>query len=301
MTGIDRRALLLLAAALATALPARAAGSLETLSIAVPMLPEPIRCKVYLPAGYADEPSRRYPFALLLHGRGDRMDAWSHVIPLLDRMIAAGELPPLIAAMPDAPWSRRGGYYVDSAHEQGSPVESALLDGLLPALEARYRTIARREGRAVGGYSMGGYGALHYALARPELFGAALVMSPAVYTPLPPAGSSTREFGGFGRGKELFVDEIYRRHNYPALLDKRAGKGQVLRLFIAAGDDEYKNPDPAEAMNDIDMEAHLLFSRLSRAPGVRTELRILDGGHDWPVWGPAFSEGLRWIARELAW
>ena len=304
----DRRALLRAGAFCGLALRfgvSTAAGSASSTllesSFDSPALGEAIRFNVYLPAGYAAEPERRYPLIYLLHGRGDKMSAWTHVLPLLDSMIASGEVPPLIAVMPDAPWSRRGSYYVDSAHAEGRPVETALMRELLPHIDASYRTIVRRNARAVGGYSMGGYGALRYALAWPELFGAALVMSPAVYTPLPPAGSSAREFGGFGRGSEGFVDEIYRAMNYPALLPGLAARGQVMLIFITAGDDEYKNPDSAEAMHDIDMEAHLLFSRLSRTANVETELRILQGGHDWPVWMPSFHEGLRWIAGKLGW
>ncbi len=238
---------------------------------------------------------------MLLHGRGDRMAAWTRVRPLLDELIAKGAIPPLIAVMPDAPWSRRGSYYIDSAHADGAPVETALAGQLLPQLARQYRIAPEREARIVGGYSMGGYGALRYALARPEEFGAALVLSPAVYTLLPPQGSSAREFGGFGRGERGFDDDIYRQHNYPALLPGLVARGQVLRIFIAAGDQEYKNPDPADAAHDIDMEAHLLFSRLSRTPKCETALRILDGGHDWPVWLPAFHEGLLWAARRLGW
>lgn len=257
--------------------------------------------QLYLPPGYADTGTRRYPLLMLLHGRGDTMAAWARVQPLLDTLIASGEIPPLIAVLPDAPWSQRASYYVDSAHAQGQPAQSLLLDELLPHIDARWPTRTERSARIVGGYSMGGYGALRFALARPQAFGAALVLSPAVYTPLPPTGSSAREFGAFGRGPALFVDEVYEALGYPALLPGLAAKGTALRIFVAAGDGEYKHPDPQDALQDIDMQAHWLFHRLARQPQCRTALRILGGGHDWSVWLPAFREGLRWAAAELAW
>ena len=34
----------------------------------------------------------------------------------LDELIASGEIQPTIAIMPDAPWSSRASYYVDSAY-----------------------------------------------------------------------------------------------------------------------------------------------------------------------------------------
>ncbi len=261
----------------------------------------PIDFQLYLPPGYGPAATRRYPLLMLLHGRGDNMSAWNRVRDGLDAMIAAAEVPPLIAVMPDAPWSRRGSYYVDSAHVEGAPVESLLLDELLPHVEATWRLRQGREFRVVGGYSMGGYGAVRFSLARPQAFGAAIVLSPAIYTPLPPIGSSAREFGAFGRGDTRFVGALYEASNYPALLATRHGPHPKLHLFVAAGDQEYPHPDPAEASHDIDQEAHRLFSRLRREPGCATALRIMDGGHDWPVWQPAFREGLIWCARHLAW
>ncbi|CAN5315536.1 alpha/beta hydrolase-fold protein [soil metagenome] len=271
--------------------PARAeGGAVSERSVASRHLSAPLRYQLYLPVGY-DAGSQRYPVIYLLHGRGDNFKAWLKCAALLDALIAAGDIPPLIAVMPDAPSSQRGGYYVD-AEPPGEPVESAFIDELLPHIDASLRTIAQRDGRVIGGYSMGGYGALRYALVYPALFASAIVLSPAVYTPLPPMGSSVREFGAFGRGSERFVDALYRSKNYPALLAGFAAQKLALRLFIVAGDDEYKNPNPAEAGNDIDLEAHLLFNRVSRVPGISAELRILNGGHDWAVWTPAFREGL---------
>ena len=162
-------------------------------------------------------------------------------------------------------------------------------------MDLNFRTIQNRAARALAGYSMGAYGALRYSLVYPELFWGAIVMSPAVYTPLPPADSSTREFGAFGSGETLFVDDIYRSKTYPALLPSFEARNLKLRMYIAAGDDEYHNENPAEAMNDIDMEAHLLFNRVVRSRNIKATLRILGGWHDWVTWTPALREGLPFV------
>ncbi len=287
------------------AMPTAAAapeGALEEHSFPSEVLGRELRYALYLPAGYA-ESDQRYPVFYLLHGRGDNLASWARVKPELDALIAAGQLPPLVAILPDAPASQRGNYYVDSAYagdgEPGARVETAFFTELLPHVEAAYRVHTDRAGRAIGGYSMGGYGALRYALAYPELFAGALVLSPAVYTPLPPADSSAREFGAFGQGAALFVEAVYERQNYPALLEPFAATGLALRLFIAVGDDEYKNPDPADYQHDIDLEAHLIFNRVARVPNITAEFRVLDGGHGWDVWTPAFVEGARWLGQTL--
>src|SRR5882757_8986599 len=160
-------------------------GTLDNAKLTSPTLGEEIAYRVYLPHGY-DSSTERYSVLYMLHGRGDNLTAWSRVIDLLDQMIAAGKMPPVIAIMPDAPWSQRASYYVDSQYaggpSRGRPVESAFINDLIPHVDVTYRTIADRNGRAIVGYSMGGYGAIRYSLAHPDLFGAAIVLSPAVYT-----------------------------------------------------------------------------------------------------------------------
>ena len=255
---------------------------------------------VYLPAGYADS-DQAYPVIYLLHGRGDTMAAWLNVQDTLDQMIADDDIPPLIAIMPDMPSSDRAGYYIDSQYTgsryHAEPVETAFFADLIPHVDSTYRTLAARESRLVGGYSMGGYGALRYSMAHPDMFAGALVLSPAVYIPLPPSDSSTREFGAFGKGDQLFDDNVYQSQNYPALIDPLQQSGLPLAMFIAVGDDEWKNPDPADRLHDLDMEAHMVFNQVVRVPNVSTEFRVYDGGHDWDVWQRGFIEGMKYLTR----
>jgi enterochelin esterase-like enzyme len=254
-------------------------------------LGEAINYTVYLPAGYERDTNRRYPVLYLLHGRGDTMEAWTRVKADLDRLIATKQVPPVLAVLPDAPWSEGGSYYVDSAYTSGRAVETAITRDLVAHVDATYRTSATRDGRLIGGYSMGGYGALRYVLAHQDLFASALVLSPAVYTPLPPVDSSAREFGAFGVGDNPFVDDVYTRLNYPALLP---GLDPTLpvRMYIAVGDDEWPNPNPEDFRHDIDFESAVLYNAVKRVPGIQAELRVTNGGHDWDVWEPAFVDGL---------
>jgi enterochelin esterase-like enzyme len=260
---------------------------------------------VYLPAGYTPTGSTRYPVIYLLHGRGDKVGAWTTIKPDLDRLIRDGRIPPVIAVMPDAPSSKRAGFYIDSAftgNEQlpaGEKVESALVGDLVAHIDATLPTRTDRDGRIVAGYSMGGYGALRYSLAHPELFGAAIVLSPAVYVPLPPPDSSTREFGSFGNGHTVFDPEIYTAKNYPALIPEFVRRGLPLIMFIAVGDDERALADPTQAAHDLDYEAHTLYNRIRRVTGITSELRVIDGPHDWATWRPTFSEGAAYVFARL--
>jgi enterochelin esterase-like enzyme len=244
-----------------------------------PALGEEIRYRVHLPTGGGTGLTSVY----LLHGRGDGPDAWDRVVPALDRMVAERLVPPVLLVMPDAPWSGGGSFYVDSAftgEPAGRPVETALTRDLVRHVDATYPTVADREHRVVGGYSMGGAGALRHLLAHPDLFSGGVVLSPAVYDPLPPADSSARELGAYGRGEERFVDEVYASLGIQPLL-AAFDPALPVRLFLAAGDD-----------HDLDREAALVHERAGRVPGISSRLRLLEGGHDWDVWEPALLEGL---------
>ena len=281
--------------------PAVEPGVIKSAAVRSATLGEDINYNVYLPAGY-DASTRRYPVVYLLHGRGDSMSAWTQVKSRLDELIGDGEIPPTIAIMPDAPWSSRASWYVDSAYtgsDPGRPVETAFFRDFVPQIDATYRTIADRSGRAIAGYSMGGAGALRYSLAHPETFGAAIALSPAVYFPLPPADSSTRDFGAFGKGKDPFVEATYLKLNWPAALKSFSATGLKSHLYIAVGDDEYKNPKAIDATHDLDFEAHVVFNQASRVPNLTSEFRVVDGGHDWDVWGPTFAEGAKYIFRYI--
>ncbi|CAN5143242.1 alpha/beta hydrolase-fold protein [soil metagenome] len=267
-----------------------------------PILDEPIHYTAYLPPGYSAK-SRRYPTVYLLHGRGDTSAAWATMAPDLDELITSGVLPPLVALMPDAPWSNRASWYVDSLYTGGSSdgrdsgraVDSALTRDLVRHVDATFRTIEDRAARLVGGYSMGGSGALRFALAHQQTFCAALVLSPAIYVPAPPSDSSIRASGAFGMGTRLFSRARYDALNYPAAL-AALDVDLATDLFISAGDNEHRHPGP-EARHDVSAEIAALHAAASRTPAVTSQLVVVPGGHDWGVWRPAARQGLIYLMR----
>ena len=274
------------------------AGNVTASAFRSPALGADLAYLVYLPAAYAASPASRFPVIYLLHGRGDSMEAWRTIQTDLDRMIAARQIPAIIAVLPDAPSNQRAGYYIDSRFAGGQRVETAFTTDLVRHVDATYRTQPERNGRTVAGYSMGGYGALRFALAHPDLFRAAIILSPAVYFPLPPRDSSTREFGAFGAGDARFDEAIYREKNYPALLPAFHAARLPLAMFVAVGDDEHALADPAEAAHDLDYEAHTLYNKIRRVPGITAQLRVVEGGHNWETWRPTFVEGMQYVFQQ---
>jgi Putative esterase len=147
---------------------------------------------IYLPAEYDREPTRRFPVVYVLHGYSMTVESWvdpgsvyGGYLPAADTLFAAEAIAPMILVFVDG-WTRFGGsQYVDSPGT-GRYLEY-LLDGIVPWVDAGYRTRASARGRAIQGHSSGGFGAIHAAWRRPELFGAVAPSAPdALYELLYP-------------------------------------------------------------------------------------------------------------------
>jgi enterochelin esterase family protein len=129
---------------------------------------------VYLPPGYA-QGQRRYPVVYLLPGYSGRGPMLLNDTPFdetiqerLDRLIATGQVQPLIVVMPDCFTRYGGSQYLNSSAT--GPYEDYLITELVPYIDQRYRTRAEAGYRAIAGKSSGGYGALVQAVRHPEVF-----------------------------------------------------------------------------------------------------------------------------------
>ena len=235
--------------------------------------------EVYLPTGY--ETSRlRYPVLYLLHGNGGSGKDWierGKVQNVADGLIASGDMPPAVIVMPDAGVT----WYVDRKEQ----METAMIRDLFPEVERNLRVLKSREGRLIGGLSMGGYGSLRFVLKYPEMFAAAALLSPAIYDPLPPPNSSARKVGTFGAPG--FDQQVWKRLNYPALWPGYLARNKPVPMYINSGDDD-------EFM--IEADATKLYSLL-RANRQPAELRIVDGAHNWGVWGSTLGDAMKYIFR----
>ena len=132
---------------------------------------------VYLPPGYDDAGSRRYPALYVLHGyTGDAAALiaarpWeTNVVQWADRLIREREMPPCVLVLVDGFTRLGGSQYVDSIHN-GNYAQYVVRE-VVNHVDASYRTIAREGGRAVVGKSSGGFGAMHLVLEHPGTFGA---------------------------------------------------------------------------------------------------------------------------------
>jgi enterochelin esterase-like enzyme len=122
---------------------------------------------VYLPPGYAST-AARYPVIYLLHGNGQTDGSFLQMglQGTLDRLISRHTIPPTIAVMiQGGPGTNDWRNHGTAGYETYVLEVQRLIDRMLP-------TIPARGARAIAGYSMGGYGAMHLALTHPHEFSA---------------------------------------------------------------------------------------------------------------------------------
>lgn len=175
--------------------------------------------RIYLPPGYFESPVARYPVVYLLHGYGtdssnsvvgSRKDIRKkyHILlritfrkiftrlPTfedLDELILRGELPPFILVQPDGSLhlpnkfgakglngkvGSKGSLYTDSPFT--GKYTAYIFEDVVQCVDGHYRTICEKNGRALMGASMGGYGALLGGILYPSLFQAVVALSPSI-------------------------------------------------------------------------------------------------------------------------
>ncbi len=134
-----------------------------------------MRYSVIFPAGYA-QGNHRYPVLYLLHGLYGNHKDWL----TRTRLIQYAKSYPLVIVMPDAGNS----WYTNSVTAPQDKFEDYILKDVVAEIDGKYRTIRSAHGRAIAGLSMGGYGAIKFALRRPDLFAVAGSLSGAFNGPL---------------------------------------------------------------------------------------------------------------------
>jgi hypothetical protein len=131
---------------------------------------------IYLPPGYDDDPTKRYPSVYMIQGFTGQLDMWRNRVPfrknfpeLTDELFARREAPPCIVVWVDCWTSLGGSQFVDSPAT--GRYHSYLCDEVVPWVDEHYRTLASREHRGIAGKSSGGYGAMITPMLRPDLWG----------------------------------------------------------------------------------------------------------------------------------
>ena len=212
-----------------------------------------------------------YPVYYLLHGLSDDYSAWQRRSSI-ERYVQAL---PLIVVMPDG---GRGWY--SNAHE-GAKYEDAIIEDCIGFVDRTFRTDARREARAIGGLSMGGYGALKLALQHPDKFISANGHSGAY---------------GFGHAQWRNEENEFRRIVGPQQ------NGGPLDLWKIAADSAPENRPALRfdcGTSDFLIESNREFHAHLGDLNIAHEYEEFPGAHDWAYWDKHVQSALRFHARHL--
>ena len=222
------------------------------------LLKQVVHYCVYLPAGYdagaTQHPPQRYPVLYFLHGLGDNEQTlfnsggWT----LLEDLRNQHKMGDFLIVAPEG----RRSFYINSA-DGSVRYNDFLLREFIPQIESKYRILPGRTGRAISGISMGGYGALRFAFAHPELFSAVSAQSAALITESPQTLDSASRAGaplggvlGAVFGKPINV--LHWNDNSPFVLAKRnaAALRKTAIYFNCGQDDNYGFEKGAAALHE---------------------------------------------------
>lgn len=257
------------------------AGVLEDWKFDSPALGREVPATVYRP----DRAAGPMPTLYLLHGNGGDASDWTNagVLATADAVFAEPGAVPMLIVMPGAGNS----WYVNS--DRYGAWNDAIARDLVDAVDTRFPTERERGRRFVAGLSMGGYGALQFAVHHPDRFRAAAALSPAIFEDVGDAGDFPDFQIGFfagAFGDPLQAADFNARNVFAPLASLRNGTGGLpTDFYLMTGDHDSLGL----------WRGTLRFFQAAREAGHHVELRVRDGDHEWRLWRDELAPVLRWV------
>ena len=236
------------------------AGRVETLEVPSPTFGETRHERVYLPAGYREDGA--HPL-VVIHDGLDFM-SYADLSVSLDNLIAAGDVPPLVAVLVQA------GDRMDE-YPRGRRHARYLVEELLPAVTARFAVTGDTAERVLLGASLGAVASLATAFRFPGVFGGLILKSGSFV--LDPAKLESRTHPVFQRTARL-MRAIRRAPDLPET-----------RAYVSTGE-----------LEGLAAENRALADFL-RERGVDVRFRSSWDGHHWHNWRDHLRDGLMWVLR----
>jgi putative tributyrin esterase len=206
-----------------------------------------------------------FPLLYLLHGLSDDCTAWLRYTSIERYAGAHG----VAVVMPQVQRS----FYADEA--DGARFWTFLSQELPEVVGSFFRVSPRREDTFVAGLSMGGYGALKWALHQPERFAAAASLSGALdlRTILPERQELFQRVydGRLGDDDDLFT-----------LLGRHAAS-DLPRLYVGCGTEDHL------------VDGSRRFVEAAQAAGAELRTDFRPGEHEWSVWDAMVQDVLAWL------
>ena len=267
--------------------PCHAQGRIDCNALQSHLLGESVHYCVMLPPDYdaatAGHSLRRYPVIYLLHGLGDNEQTlfkgggWD----LIQDLRQKGQVSDFLLVAPEG----RRTFYINSADGRVHYSDFFVRE-FIPYIESHYSIRRERSARAISGFSMGGYGALRFAFAYPELFSSVSAQSAALIAEPPRQAESGLLGTVFGNP----IDVPHWNQNSPFVLAKR-NRAQIrasgLSIYFNCGSkDEFGFDQGAEELH-----------RQLQAEDIRHEYHLYPGNHGGEYFLAHLGEVLKFHAR----
>jgi S-formylglutathione hydrolase FrmB len=254
------------------------------------ILGEAVHYCVLLPPSYDSAPAKHYPVLYFLHGLGEneqtlfKTGGWN----LIEDLRQQHKVSDFLIVTPEA----RASFYVNSADGKVR-YSDFFLQEFMPYIEGKYRIQRERKSRAITGISMGGYGALRFAFAYPEMFSAVSAQSAALMTQSPQElNAAMRSGSSFGKLMgPVFGNPIDVRHwkeNDPFSLARKNNHAIATQAiyFNCGRDDEYDFEAGATALDKQLEEEH-----------IKHEFHLYPGNHSASYFGAHIGEVMEFHSK----
>jgi S-formylglutathione hydrolase FrmB len=207
------------------------------------------------------------PLLYLLHGLSDDHTAWSRYTSIERYAVERG----LAVVMPAVHHS----FYADELH--GHPYWTFLTEELPEVIASTFHVSRRREDTFVAGLSMGGYGAVKWALNEPGRFAGVASLS---------GGLDVTELATRPERQALF-DRVFggvpRPDDDLLALVARADTAALPPLFVTCGTEDHVFPGNER------------FVAAAREAGIDLTVDFRPGGHEWAFWDAGIQRVLDWL------
>lgn len=216
-------------------LTVKAESQVITETISSKALDKDMGVSIYLPPGYSSD--KKYPVLYVLYGYGGYHASWFSDLQLnihTDQLIQSDQINPLIIVSPSYGNSfgvnTKPGEGVNPGTVDEGNYEDFLIKELITFVDSKYSTITSKDGRYIGGASMGGYGALYLGFTYPDLFSKIGGHSSAIWD-----YTNTDQFND--QRDWLYANEELRNKRDPFALAKKSSIKEV-SVYLDAGEDD---------------------------------------------------------------
>jgi enterochelin esterase-like enzyme len=222
---------------------------------------------VYVPPGYGQDPSLKYPVLYLRHGGGGNETSWYNegcAPVIMDNLLARGKVTPMLIVMPNGNVVSGPAGYSDEAIQVAA---DELFEDVIPLIESQYSVYTDQEHRAIAGLSMGGGQSFYIGLRNIDQFDWIGTFSSGIFGGIP--------------GSDFDAEE-----EIPGLLSDSRRFNESLELFyISVGEQ-----DPRYAYTEAVVNTF-------REHGLHVVYETDPGVHEWKVWRLSLADFLPRLFR----